>query len=256
MSNVKVDPTSPESAPTQAPTAAEVWERVHNAAPAPEPITKDEVKGVKPGEEPKERKLVAPEVQEFINKGKPPETNPLEERLARIEAALSAPTEEAPKPGLEDEVRALKQALLEKEQREEQARAEAEREQSLQTFREGVVSNIDDQPDRFPFLIALGMQTEVFNTLIARLEAGESVSEDDIASEAEAKYAEAFEKMQQARTTTKSQERPASEPKTQPTLTPSLSGAEGPNDIDTIMESAKGDRRAAAAQLWNAIHSG
>lgn len=253
MSNI--DETSPESAPTQAPTAAEVWERVHNAAPTPEPITKDEVKGTKPGEEPKERKLVAPEVQEFVAKTKEPEPNPLEERLARIEQILQGPTEKQEQRTLEDEVASLRQQLLEREQREAEARAQEEYDNHIRLFREGVVSNINDDAERFPFIVALGKQEEVFEDLLARLQAGENVSEDDVASEAEAKYAEAFEKMQRAKKPTKSEDKRASEPKEQPTLTPSLTAADEVTDVSTILESTKGDRAAAAAKLWEAIHS-
>jgi len=256
----------PEGAPagaTEAPTAAEVWERTVN----PAPITKEEVRG-EPAKakkekplalvpDPAERTLVAPKIVEALAKKTVPDPSPIEERLARIEELLVPKGEPTP-PSIEAEVAELKTMFMETKQEQLDAAAQAAEDAEYSLLREGVVSNIRADKERFPLLVGLHQEENVYHTLVAQLKDGKTVSEDDIASQAEAKLQAAFDAMREAKgdTTTKSKDpAPSKTTEPSPTLSTALSTGDGPTDVESILEKT-GDRRQAAAELWDNIMNG
>lgn len=248
---VPTDPSSPESAPpSREELAAAIWEK-HSA-----PITKEDVRGDRPEpEQPTipDRELVAPKIAELLAEKKAPEPNPLEERLARIEAALTKAPEPEPV-DVTSQVEELRNLLL--SEREEKARlaAEAEENETWNTLREGVVANIRAEAEEFPALVALGQEENVYHTVRAALQEGRSVSEYEVASEAEGKLRAVYDKLHAAfnPTNQESREQPTSSEAvdTPPTtLTPTLSSGDEALDIESLL-AAGVDRREAAKRVW------
>lgn len=250
----EIDAT-PEAAPVEAKapeTAAEVWARTMENA---NPITKEDVKGEKPSESAPavERTLVAPELEKLIAPTLTKEPTELEQRLAAIEAAL---TPAAPAPAaldLTEEVAELKEIILTERAEKAEAVAAAEEADRYSALKEGVIANIRSAPERFPALIALDQEENVYHTLVNELKAGKSVSEDDIASQANDKLMTIYNRIHAAVTsTTEPSEEPQSSDAvdTEPTtLTPTLTGTDTPQDVDSMLDSGL-DRRQAAAALW------
>ena len=232
------------------PTAAEVWERTMGAA---KPITKEDVQGGKPVEDAPERVLVAPELAKLVAQPTA-EVSPLEQRLAAIEAALTPAPEAAPAPDLTQEVADLRAMLLEEREEAKETAALSARDEQLSALKEGVVANIRSDAARFPALIALDQEENVYHTLVNKLEAGESVSEDDIASQANAKLVAVYEKLHAVLGNLPKSEEPTSREAvdTPQTLTPALTGADSPVDVDSLLDSGMA-RRDLAAKLWESL---
>jgi hypothetical protein len=250
---IPADESSPESAPTREEMAAKIWEK-HSA-----PITKEEVKGDRPEpEQPTipDRELVAPKIAELLAEKKTPEVSPLEERLARIEAALTQPAPEPEPADVTSQVEELRNLLL--SEREEKAAREAEAAESEKwdVLREGVVANIRGEAEEFPALVALGQEENVYHTVRAELEAGRTVSEYDVASQAESKLRAVYDKLHAAFDPTNQE--PSEDPKssdavdtTPTTLTPGLSSGDEALDIESLIANGV-DRREAARRIWEA----
>lgn len=250
----EVDAT-PEAAPVAAAvpeTAAEVWARTMENA---KPITKDDVRGDRPDAETTvpDRVLVAPELAKLVAKPEPAADYALTQRLAAIEALLAPKPAAAPAPDLTQEVADLRSLLLEEREEKVQALAASERDGQLQALKEGVVANIRSDAERFPALIALDQEENVYHTLVNKLEAGESVSEDDIASEANAKLVAVYQKLHAVLGGQPTE--PSEDPKssdavdTPTTLTPALTGADQALDVDALLNAGMA-RRELAAKIW------
>lgn len=244
-----VDPAAPES-------AAAVWARtMENATP----ITKEEVRGDRepePATVP-DRVLVAPELTKLIEaQAAAPEPTATESRLAAIEAALTPAAEAPPAPDLTQEVAALRDLILSDRADAAAAVEQQELDSQFTALKEGVIANIRSAPERFPALIALDQEENVYHTLVGKLKAGEAVSEDDIASEANAKLMAVYERIHSAVT---GKTEPSEEPQSSDavdtdttTLTPTLTGTDTPQSIDSLINSGL-SRREAAARVWENI---
>ena len=234
------------------PTQEEVWERTVAA-----PISKEEVRG-KREEEPEvlpDRALVAPELAKALEATKEPTVDPIQERLDRLEELLSRETEAEPLPREErllQELESLKQQQADMLARQQQEAAEKEYTAKMEVLRDGVVANIRSDREKFPGLVALGQEEFVFNTLVQKLQAGEQVSEDDIASEAEAQFRSVYEKLAGVYGSTAPSEEPKpseAKPSTT-TLHPSLTAEDAPFDLESAIRQ---DKRKAAAELWDRL---
>lgn len=236
------------------PTQEQVWERT-----VAKPISKEEVRGDRP-EEPEtlpDRALVAPELAKALEASRTPEPDPIQERLDRLESLLSKETNAEPLPREErllQELEALKEQQQEALARQQQAEAEKEYNKKMDVLREGVISNIRSDREKFPGLVALGQEEFVFNTLVQKLQAGEQVSEDDIASEAEAQFKAVYEKLTKAYgEPTQSEEPTPSEAKPETTtLHPSLSAEDSPFDLESAIRQ---DKKKAAHELWERLQN-
>ena len=251
----EADPTSPESAPVVPPTAEEVWEKTVSASP----ITAEDVSGEEPAEEPKERSLVAPQIAAALAKDAPAIPDALAERLSAIEAMLK-PAAEPVAATIEAEVAGLKEIILSQQADAAAAAATIEDDARWSLLKDGVVSNIRDAKDRYPLLVGLHQEENVYNELRLQLAEGKTVSEDDIASQAELKLQAAFDAMQLAKgvlDATPSQDPEPSQP-TPPstTLSPTLSSGDATADVETLLVKNKGDTRQVAAELWDSIMEG
>jgi len=214
------------------------------------PITKEDVRGdVEPEPTVADREIVAHKMAEVLKPEKA-EPSPLEERLARIESALS-PEPEPTKPSIEAEVAQLRQLILERET-EARARVEAEeREAQINGFREGVIHNLKEAAQDFPGLTALGYEENVFNSVFEAAQAGESVSEYDVAEQAEAQLRAQYEKLHAVYGEVSDTPVQSDEPKEQtPTLTPTLTSDESPIDIQELAKKGELSRRELAELAW------
>ena len=246
-------PTEPTEAP---PTAQEVWDRV---SAKQTPITKEEVKGEDPkGEAPiaiPDRVLVAPELAKFLEGNLEPEANPLEERLAAIEAALT-PAPEAVSFDAASEVAALRAELAEKDAEAVAVRQSEANEAQFRTFKEGIIANLRADEEKYPGIIAAGFEDNVIATLVPLLEAKEAVSEDQVASKAEAKLRALYETLKGAYETSPPSEETtesSQEQESPTTLTPDLSAADEPVDIESLLKAGL-SHRDAAAQVWDKVY--
>lgn len=248
---VPADPASPEAAPTLTPpTAAEVWEKTVSKAP----ITTEDVKGDEPTEEKKERVLVAPEIVKALAEKTPVIPDALSDRLSAIEALL-APKTDAEPTTIEAEVADLKDIILSQQAEATKATEDAADKSRWDLLRDGVISNIRAEKERFPLLIGLHQEENVYHELRLQLSEGKTVSEDDVASKAEAKLQAAFDAMKLAQgviDAPPSKDPEQSETTPTPTLSPSLSSGDAPVNVDAIIAET-GDRRQAAAELWDSL---
>lgn len=243
---------TPETEVEAPPSQEEVWERTAVA-----PISKEEVRGDRP-DEPEvlpDRALVAPELAKALEATKEPVVDPIQERLDRLERLLSQEKQAEPLPREErllQELEALKEQQQEALLRQQQEAAEREYSTKMNVMREGVVANIRADKEKFPGLVALEQEEFVFNTLVEKLQAGEQVSEDDIASEAEAKFKSVYEKLASVYGKTAPSEEPTpSEAKTPTTtLHPSLTAEDAPFDLESAIRQ---DKKKAAAELWERL---
>jgi len=225
-------------------------------------ITKEDVKG----EDPKaadaeqeevlpDRALIAPELAQFLKEQEEPAPNPLEERLARIEQALTASEEaEAEGPqGLEGKLELLLQRIEAAEAREAERVEQEAHDARMRAYREGIMEKVRRESDKFPGLVKLGYEENVYQTLVNELKAGRVASEDEIASKAEAElrtlYTTLKEVYEPTATTSKVPQK-QSKPKSQPkTLTQNLSSADTTADIGELI--AKHGPQVAAEIVWN-----
>jgi hypothetical protein len=201
--------------------------------------------------------LVAPELSKLIAaQADAPEPTATERRLAAIEAALTPAAEATAAPDLTQEVAALRELILSDRAETAAAVEQSELDSQYTALKEGVIANIRSAPERFPALIALDQEENVYHTLVGKLKAGEAVSEDDIASEANAKLMAVYERIHAAVT---GKTEPSEDPKSSDavdtdttTLTPTLTGTDTPQDVDSLINSGL-DRRQAAAAIWESI---
>lgn len=253
MTELATDPTSPESAPE---TAAQVWERTMN----PNPITKEQVKGDDPSPEAPslpDRALVDKQLRDFIASGNAETApDPIAERLGALEESL-VPKAQPENPAVYKEVVALREELAKRDQDAAEAVAAEEREAGLRTLRTGFIEGLREDGN-FPAIVAAGLEEKVFNTVYNKLEANEEgVSYDQVASEAEADLWRLFDALSEVKNpTTSEEEEPSEAPKPQtPTITPTLTAADAPRDIESLLGGHNNDRRAAAAELWDSIQN-
>ena len=235
--------------------AAKIWEAQVQKTEKAEPIKKEEVSGTAPDEPPKtlpDRALVAKDLSEFIKSKKPVE-DPVVQQAKRLEEALNQiQASPEPPPSFEDAVM-QKLAVLEeretlREQREAEAQAKADYDAQMEQYRTKIVSNIKARETDYPALLALGREESVVEQLLAALDAGKDISEDDVASDIEKGLWTIYEKMASL-SDKPSKEKPklSTQPKqTQPT--PSKS-----DDFDLHVAPGK---KAAQAALWDRIVNG
>lgn len=240
-----------EATPEHLETAAQVWERTMN----PNPITKDAVRGDDPAPaEPTlpDRALVTGQLNEIFADATPA-SDPLADKLAALEESL-VPRQEPEHPEVYKEIQALRQELADRDAQAAQAAADEEREARLRTVREGFVESIRESED-FPAIKAAGYEEKLFDTILAKQQAGEEVSEEAILSETESDLWTLYEALHSVRNPSTTSEAPTqSEPPTQPpTLTPSLSAQDTARGTSDIYADVGNDRRAAAVEVWNNI---
>lgn len=234
---------------TPTPTAEEVW-----AKTVDEPITTEDVAGTKK-DEPEalpDRALVAPELANFIKTNVPAEPSVLEKEISEIKTVLSelrqpaTPAEVTTEERLLQKLEALESRESLRVQELEQKAAEEAYEAQVRTLREGVVENVRASKEKFPGLVALKKEDMVFPELVDRLQKGENVSEDDIASKIEADLKTLWESLNDVYGQKPSQDKPPSQAPTQ-TLTPELTASDEPFDLE---EAIKKNKKEAAKAVW------
>ena len=240
-----------EASPEAAETAEQVWQRTTN----PNPITKDDVRGSDPKPEAPvlpDRALVTGQLEEIFAQGQT-HSDPLADKLAALEESL-VPRQEPEHPEVYKEIQALRAELAARDEAAKQAAIEEEREARLRTVREGFVESLRESED-FPAIKAAGYEEKLFDTILAKQQAGEDVSEEELLSKTESELWGLYEALSAVKSSTTSQEPKASDapqPQT-PTLTPSLSGQDAPRTLEDIYADVRGDRKAAAAEIWDNI---
>jgi len=236
------------------PTAAEVWEATV------EPITTEDVAGKKaePAEEVlPDRALVAPELANFIKSNVPKEPSALEVEIREIKNVLSelrqpaTPQEVSREEVLLQKLEALEAREAQRAQAAEEQAAEEAYEAQVRTLREGVIENIRASKDKFPGLVALGQEEIVFTTLVDRLQKGENVSEEDVASKIEADLKILRDKLNEAYPDQKPSQDLTPSKAPSKTLTPDLSAGDEPFDLEEAIGKNKKD---AARALWERLN--
>lgn len=238
-------------------TAEQVWNRIQEAK-ATNPITKEDVRGEKPaapGEEPAPaREPVAPKIQQFVEKHKPAVVDPIQERLDRLEALLTKPAEEPEAPDVAAEVRNLREQLEEQKREAREAAEQNAIEAEIAALREGMVANLRAEPEKYAGLVAAGYEEYVFNTVYNEQQAGRVVSEDEVASKAEAEVYQLYLNLHEAykdKTPTSKEDTPSEAPKTEtPTLLQEHSTQDEALNIDELIE--KYGKHKAADLVWEA----
>jgi len=250
--------TPPELKENVRETKQQVWERTTRTAP---PITKEDLRGEpKPDEETllPDRALVAPEIAQYLQSKKVPEPNPtlseVEKLRARIEElAGPEPQQVTETQLLLDKITALETRDLAREQEaREKAESEAE-EDRMRTWREGVVSNLRAESNKYPGLIALSLEDNVFYTLFNSLESGKELSEDTVASEAEQDVWKVYDTLHAIKTKVSNDNTPSEAKKIPNTLTPNLVGTDEAWSLQDVLKTK--DKRSAQAELWNRINN-
>ncbi len=245
--------------PTHEQKAADVWQRTMGMSSpkpaAPAPITKEDVRGNDPNPEAPvipDRALVTGKIAEILSVGAPAPVDPVAERLAQLEDKLT-PKAQPENPAVYKEIQALRAELAERDRLEVEQQIAEEREARMRTLREGFVAEIEESED-FPAIKAAGFAEKVFDQLHAAQLAGEDVSEAEVLSKTEADLWSLYEALSALKDPTTSEEAPVSEtPTPTPTLTPALSATDAPRDLESIYADVRGDRRAAATEVWNNI---
>jgi hypothetical protein len=226
-------------------SAADVWERTVS----PAPITKAAVRGDDPKPEPvglPDRALVTGQLAElYADTTSAPD--PILDRLAQLEQSL-VPTAEPEHPEVYKELVKLREELAQRDLDAAEAVKTEERDSRLRTVREGFVEALRES-DSFPGIVAAGFETKVFETIHAKQQAGEEVSEETILSETEAELWQMYDILHAVKSTTTSDEPTPSETPQTPTLTPTLTATDEASSIEDLMANG-GDRQAAAAELW------
>ena len=225
-------------------SAADVWERTVAA-----PISKEAVRGTDPKAEAPtlpDRVLVTGQLKELFEETVP-QADPISERLAALEDSL-VPRPEPEHPAVYKEIVALREELAARDAAAAEAVVQEEREARLRTVKEGFVESLRES-EEFTAIVAAGFEEKVFNEIYAKQQAGEEVSEETILSDTEASLWALNDALNALKTPTTSDEAPPSETPQTPTLTPSLTATDSAATIDDILKGG-GDRRAAAAELW------
>lgn len=233
------------AAPGTPESAADVWERTVA------PISKEAVRGNDPKAEAPtvpDRVLVTGQLKELFAETAPV-ADPISERLAALEDSL-VPRQEPEHPAAYKEIVALREELAARDAAAAEAVATEEREARLRTVKEGFVESLRESED-FTAIVAAGFEDKVFNEIYAKQEAGEEVSEETILSETEASLWALNDALNELKSPTTSQDPTPSETPQTPTLTPNLTATDSAATIDDILKEGGGDRRAAAAELWN-----
>ena len=231
---------------------AKVWEASQTKTEAATaPITKKDVAGEASDDEVAplpDRALVAPDLGEFLRSKAPAITNPIQEQAERLEQALNQIQTPEPAPmSFEDAIMAkiegLETGLLQRDQKQAEEKAQREYDTKINTFRTKIVENIRSAKESYPAIISLGREDAVATELVAALERGEDVSEDDIASEIEKGLWTMYESM------TPLSGKPSKE-KTKPSAKPTTPAPA--NEPEFNLNSYR-DKRAAQAALWNKV---
>jgi ribosome-binding protein aMBF1 (putative translation factor) len=230
-------------------TAQEVWD-------ATKPITTEDVAGDKEAPETlPDRALVAPDITNFIQANITKEPSTIETQISEIKGILDAATQPQPEaPSGETAILAKLEALEQRDQersdKEAHDKAEVEYDAKVRTLREGVVETIRADKEKYPTIVALEQEGQVFTNLVKLLEQGEAVSEHDVASKLETDLLELKDKMNkigQTETPSKEETPPSKAPQT---LTPDLTAADEPFSLEDFS-----NQKDAAAALWERIHT-
>jgi len=234
-------------------SAQEVWDRTMGAPAAP--ITKDAVRGDDPAPSESvlpDRALVTGQLNEIFGATEPA-ADPIADKLAALEDSL-VPRQEPEHPEVYKEIQALRAELAERDAAAKEAEASEERDARLRTVREGFIEALRESED-FPAIKAAGYEEKLFDSILAKQQAGEEVSEETILSDMEASLWTIYDALHAAKhPTTTSEEPTPSEPNIQPpTLTPSLSAQDTARGLEDIYTDVGNDRKAAAVEVWNNI---
>jgi len=204
--------------------AAAAWE-ASKTKPTAEPITEEDVSGKEADVKEKalpDRALVAPELKKFLDSRKAQEENPVVVQAQKIEQALQQIQQPATEPLTAEElilakIEAMEQRELERTQREAEANAQAEYEKGMNDYRERITKNIEDQPEKYPAILALGRTEAVVNELLAALENDEETSEEEIASNIESGLWEVYNLMNAAKKPSQASTKPSIKTEAPPT---------------------------------------
>lgn len=221
-----------------------------------EPITTEDISGKPDIETPTQEPapvLVAPELKKFLEARKSPDVNPVVEQAQKIEQALQQIQQPTPEPlTFEEQVvsklDALEQRELQRQQKEAEANAQAEYDRQMAVYREGIKTNIASREKDFPAIIALGRTEAVVDELIAAIDSGLDVSEEDLASEIEQGLWQIYSTLDKARKPSKETTTPSAKPDT----SPSASQIKEPTQDDFNIHKYS-NKKAAQEALWNRI---
>lgn len=229
---------TPEVAPKDAQAAA--WDRIMNPPAAEEAITAEAVSG-----EPAKAEEAAPVASD---------RDLVAPQLATL---LRRPEEAKPEPEPEPENLTPDQLILRKLEKLEQekieaetAREEAEREARFTALRDQLLSNVETEKEALPGFYALEQQDTLVQLVAQYAEAGEEVSEFEIARQIEEKAVETYHKLHAVygNASTPSEEPAPSAPATpEPTISNQLVSAEAPVDLEGLSPK---ERQAA---IWDSI---
>ena len=238
-------------------TKAQAWDRLVTKTEATEaPITKEELRGEEPPEDVlPDRALVAPQIEEYIKSHKETTTDPTLSEVAALRARLEElatpkPEEPTEMQVLVDKISALEERDIQRHQDTLEKEAQEAQDARFRTFKEGVVGNIRAQEDKYPGLIALSLEDNVFNTTYNLLEAGEHTSEDIVASKAEEELWGIYETLHAIKNKTSEDQEPSKTPNVPTTLTPNLTAVDEPWSLE---ESMKKGKKQAQAELWQRL---
>jgi seryl-tRNA synthetase len=123
------------------------------------------------------------------------ELRELKAQLEQMKAAKAEPKADVPAPikSVMDEVGQIKE-LLTKREREEQEREQVA---ALTTAQQSVRNYVDGNKDKFPLLVAMGWEDEVFHRMVAHHQTGNRVSEAQAAREIEESLAARLDQLAQ-----------------------------------------------------------
>jgi hypothetical protein len=235
-------------------TKEEAWDRMVTKTETP--ITKEELRGEEPPEDVlPDRALVAPQIEEYLKGHKEPEQDPTLSEVASLRARieeLATPTPEEPTEmqTLLDKISSLEERDLQRQQDSVDKEALEAEEARFRTFKEGVVGNIRSEEDKYPGLIALSLEDNVFNTLVNMLQEGQQTSEDEVASKAEEELWGIYETLHAIKNKHSDDQEPSKAPNVPTTLTPDLTAVDEPWSLE---ESMKKGKKQAQAELWNRL---
>jgi hypothetical protein len=236
-------------------TQEQVWERT---ALKSAPITKEELRGEENAKEDSpvlpDRALVAPEIAEYFQAHKEPETDSTAAAVAKLQSRLeelAAPTPEVPSEmqSVLEKLAALESRDLERTQMAAEKQEQEDEEARMRTMREGIVGNIRAEPEKYAGLLALSLEDSVYNTIVQEKGAR---SEYDVAGKAEEEVWDLYEKLHAIKNATSEQAQSSETPKPITTLTPDLTADDEPWSLDKAMEKGK---REAQAELWARVHA-
>ena len=234
--NLTYDDEQPKNAPVGLPDTlhlpkdnkeakAAAWE-ASKTKPTEEPITEEDVSGKEAVVKVKalpDRALVAPELKKFLASRKEQEVNPVVVQAQKIEQALQQIQQPATEPLTAEElilqkIEAMEQRELERNQREAEANAQAAYEKEINEYRERITKSIEDQPEKYPAILALERTEAVVNELLAALQNDEDTSEEEIASNIESGLWEVYNLMNAAKKPSQASDKPSTKTEPSPTL--------------------------------------